>query len=370
MAINLNETKHYQLSRTLGEAIRYMSPGEPLPTILELKKKYNVSQVTISQALDRLRAQGIVERLPFGRKRLAVSRAGVRPLFRVTLMRPLWSSPDFDTVTNAIYTLGLEQNFQFSLHVFSDIANLNCEEVLRNSDAGLVIGEPTVRKDLITAFNRSRKPLVFLRDKPDGVRANSIWIDDKMVGQMATQHLLDLGHERIVVMLSEPSNPSSLGRMRGWEMAMQKKGIRDYENLIADCSTQPGKNAIQNSYERFDAWLDTNPAPFTGLFCVGWTGALAALRALRERNIAVPGQVSVITFDSESALCDFANPRLTALTLNLSKYAHEAIQLVQQAINDHSRQKIQKLIMKPILVPRQSTGPVPVAIPGGGISRS
>jgi hypothetical protein len=66
---------------------------------------------------------------------------------------------------------------------------------------------------------------------------------------------------------------------------MRKAGIPNHEELIADCSTQPGKKAIQYSYERFDAWLDTNRTPFTGLFCVGWTGALAAMRALRERKI-------------------------------------------------------------------------------------
>jgi len=354
MAVNLTNTKHFKLSRTLGEAIRFMAPGELLPTVEELKKKYKVSQVTITQAMERLRAQGVVER-PFGRKRLAVSRAGVRPQFRVTLIRPLWSSPDYDTVTNAIYSLGQEQHFGFNLHIYSDIENLNCEEALRNSDAGLIIGEPLVRREQVAAFNRLRKPLVFLRDKPEGVRANSIWVDDLVVGQMATKHLLDLGHTRIGVMLSEPPNPSSSRRMRGWAMAMKRKGIRNYEELIIDCSTQPGKNAIQASYERFDAWLDTNRMPFTALFCVGWTGAIAAMRALREHKISIPDDVSLITFDSESLVCSFWSPPMTTVTMNVSKYAREAVQLVQHALNDPTHQKVQKVVMKPELMVRDST---------------
>jgi DNA-binding LacI/PurR family transcriptional regulator len=50
----------------------------------------------------------------------------------------------------------------------------------------------------------------------NGVRANSIWIDDMTVGRMATRHLLDLGHERIVIMLSKPPNPASSKRLQGW----------------------------------------------------------------------------------------------------------------------------------------------------------
>jgi LacI family transcriptional regulator len=334
-----------------------MAPGELLPTVEQLKKKYNVSQATITQALERLRAQGVVER-PFGRKRLAVSRVGARPLFRVTLIRPLWSSPDYDTVTNTIYTLGHEQHFGFSLHIYSNIEDLNCETALRNSDAGLIIGDRLMSREQVEAFNRLRKPLVFLRDKPEAVKASSIWVDDLVVGQMATRHLLDLGHRSIVVMLSEPPNPSSSLRLHGWSTAMKSKGIRNQEEFIADCSVQHGKNAIQGSYERFSAWLDTNRVPFTGLFCVGWTGALAALRALRERKISVPGNVSLITYDSEASISNFMSPPLTTVGINVGKYANEAVQLIQRSLAAPSHQKIQQLLLTPDLIVRESTSPL------------
>jgi LacI family transcriptional regulator len=116
-----------------------------------------------------------------------------------------------------------------------------------------------------------------------------------------------------------------------------------------------GKESIQGSYERFSAWLDTNPPPFTGLFCLTWTGALAALRALKERKISVPGRVSVITYDSESAICKFMNPSLTTVSINVGQYANDAMRVVQNALSKPSLQEPQVLQLKPELIVRDST---------------
>jgi len=213
-------------------------------------------------------------------------------------------------------------------------------------------------REQVDAFNRLRKPIVFLRDKPDAVQANSIWVDDLVVGQMATQHLLDLGHRRIVVMLSEPPNPSSTSRLHGWSIAMKKKGLKQQEALIVDCSVRPGKDSLQGSYERFSAWLETNRRPFTAIFCVAWTGALAALRALRERKILVPGKVSLITYDNESPISNFTNPPLTTVGMNVGKYAQEAIQLIQHSLSGPGKGEKQQILLKPDLIQRESTVPL------------
>lgn len=359
MARRLINTKHFQVSKLLGEQIRFMSPGDMLPTVEELKQKYDCSQATVSQAIDRLRQQGLIEH-PSGKKRLLVARVGGRPIFRVCLIRPLWSSPDYDSVSNRIYELGHREHFAFNVHIYSDIEQLNVEHALKNSDAGLVIGDLHMRKEQIDAFNGSRKPIVFLRDKPSAVKAGSVWVDDVSVGQLAADHLLKLGHKKIAVMLSEPSNPSSTARMRGWRSALQKKNIKEFESLIADCSVPIGKDALTGSYERFCRWLDEGDREFTALFCVSWTGALAAMRALRERSIEIPKQVSLITFASESPLCDFLNPAVTTVQIDLDRYTHEAMRLVRESLNGNDPTlKNEEIYLKPHVVNRDSTTKCP-----------
>lgn len=356
MATRVANTKHFRISKLLGEQIRLMSPGELLPTVAELIRKYKSSQATITQALDRLRTQGLVER-PSGKKRLVVTQISARSKFKVTLVRPLWSSPDYDSITNRIYELGNKKHFGFNIHIYSDIRKLNIEHALKESDAGLIIGNLNMSPEQIAGFNGSRKPIVFLRDKPSTVKASSLWVNDIEVGQMATQHLLELGHKKIAVMLSEPPNPSSSSRLQGWKMALQSKGIKEIDPMIIDCSVEAGKEAMSGSYDKFSKWLDAHPRNFTAIFCVGWTGALAALRSLRERSVKVPGHVSVITYASESPLCDFTVPPLTTIEMDLEMYTRQAIRLIQENLNAEKSppHRVENILLSPHLVIREST---------------
>ena len=355
MATKFANTKHYQVSRMLEEHIRFMSPGEVLPTVEKLKSKYKCSQVTITQALERLRDYGLVER-PSGKKRLVVASLGARPSFRVTLVRPLWPSPDYDSITNAIYELGHDENFGFNIYLYGDAQQLNIDHALRNSDAGLVIGDRNMTKQQIEAFNGCRKPVVFLRDKPDEVKAGYVWVDDLSVGQVATNHLLELGHKKIAVMLSEPANVSSTLRLQGWRKSLQKKGVKDFSSLIIDCSVAPGSDAIVGSYNRFRNWLQAEEVNFTALFCVAWTGALAALKALREHSIRVPEDLSLVTYASESSICGFTAPPLTTVQIDTKAYAKQAIRLIRESLavqRPHSL--IEEIHLKPYLEEREST---------------
>ena len=355
MAAPVLSTKHFKVSKLLGEQIRFLSPGEMIPTVAELKEQYGASQATITQALDRLRQQGLIEK-PAGKKRLVVARIGARPDFRVTLIRPLWSSPDYDSITNHIYEMGLRENFGFGVHIYSSINDLNLEHALQNSDAGIVLGDLQMSADQVKAFNGSRKPIVFLRDRPAKVTRDSVWVDDMAVGRIGTQHLQKLGHSRILVMLSEPPNPSSTARMQGWKLALEKKNVTKFDHLIADCSVTPGKDALTGSYERFGAWLDSQNRNFTAVFCVAWTGALAVLRVFRERGIRVPEDVSVITFASEQPLCDFTAPPLTTVEMDVERYTREAVRLVTKSLRDpDAAAKPESLRLTPALVERSST---------------
>ena len=355
MARRVANTKHFRISKLLSEQIRFMAPGEMLPTVEDLKRRYESSQATITQAVERLRHLGVVER-PAGKKRLVVSQIGTRPKFQVTLIRPLWSSPDYDSVANRIYELGHEEHFGFNVYVYSDAKHLNIDHALKQTDAALVIGDFLLRPDQIEAFNGSRKPIVFLRDKPAAIKAGSVWVDDLAVGKTATRHLLELGHKRIAVMLSEPPNPSSAARLRGWRIAMKKSGVKELNALISDCSVHAGEDSILGSYNKFSTWLDANHRDFTAIFCTAWTGALAAMRALRERSLKIPEDVSVITYASESPLCDFTVPPITTVQVDLNRYTRTAIRMIQDKLTgEDSPENAEEIQLDPHLVPREST---------------
>ena len=332
-----------------------MSPGEALPTTAELIKEFEASQSTISNALTRLISQGIVER-PHGRKRLVVAEHGAFSLFKITLIKPLWPSPDYDALLQAVYEAGSQEHWSFSVQTFTDIGSLNWARAIGDSDAVILMGPGNIPRHLYQALNSSRRPIVLMRDKPEGLKTNFVWVNDRAVGRLATEHLLGVGHRRIAVMLSEPVNASSSQRMSGWREALKNAGVTDFDQLILDCTVRPGSEATTGSYRLLASILEKSPPQFTAIFCVSWTGALAAMRALREIGRNIPDDVSIITYGSEAAFGEFLNPPLTLIRTDVRHHAAEAIRMVRTALTKANTPP-ETVLLEPVIEIRGTTAP-------------
>ncbi len=273
------------------------------------------------------------------------------------MLKPLWPSPDYDALLQAIYDAGSREHWTFNVQTFTEIGTLNWSRAVGDSDAVILMMPGTIPRHLVQPLNSSRRPIVVLRDRPDDVKANYVWVDDRQVGRMATEHLLSLGHRRIAVMLSEPPNMSSTQRMTGWRDALREAGVTDFDKLIFDCSVRSGTNAITGSYEKFNILLRQPEVPeFSAVFCVGWTGALSAMRALRETGREIPRDVSLITYGSESAFGDFLNPPLTTVKTDVTAHAAEVIRMLRNALNQGDTEP-EAILLKPDLNIRGTTAP-------------
>jgi DNA-binding LacI/PurR family transcriptional regulator len=355
---SLAHTKHFQISQSLVERVKYLAPGDPLPTVAELMSEFQASQVTITQALERLRKHGLVER-PFGRKRLLVANVSDRTIYRIVFIRPSWPSPDFDCLVYAIQEAAIKRQWGIDIFCYTAIENLNIARAMESNDAAIFVpGAHALPEQLKKAICNSEKPIIFMRERPTHSGSRSVSLDDYSVGKIATKHLLQLGHRQIVPVMSEPATWHSSRRLAGWRDAMAKCNVPNISSLMADCSVQPGSDAMAGAYEKFSAWLKKPGRPkFSALFCLDWTGAMAAMRALREAKISVPEKVSLITFSGEEKLMAFLNPPLTTVEVNVAEFAAKAIKQVEEALSLEGEQESADQLIKPFLVERESTRP-------------
>jgi len=180
--------------------------------------------------------------------------------------------------------------------------------------------------------------------------------DDLSVGRKAAEHLLGLGHKKVMAFLSEPPVSGMRRRLTGWEQAMRESGERHPEHLIIDCSVDPGKDAIVGSYEKLRRWLfqNGNKLPGTSVFCLCWTGALGMLRALREVGIEVPRDVSILSHGGENRLCEFSNPALSVVQGSVSETAEKALGLLKEVCLGNSPAET-TILIPPTIIERQST---------------
>jgi DNA-binding LacI/PurR family transcriptional regulator len=186
---------------------------------------------------------------------------------------------------------------------------------------------------------------------------DSSWvaIDDFGAGVMVGEHLANLGHRDIAVLVETNQPAGSPGR----RLDVAELTFLDYAARISGLrKAMPGQVVIvsggHNSIESgasATGWLidrDELPTAVVGLSDVL---ALGALQALASRGLATPGDVSVCGFD------DIAAAKAVDLTTVHQPIRDKGQHVGRLLIDPESRPR---QVLLPIrLVPRATTGPAP-----------
>lgn len=190
-------------------------------------------------------------------------------------------------------------------------------------------------------------PVVFVGARPRVSNISSVALDDQNAGQIATQHLLDLGHHRIALLTGPLVEDCSQDRQIGYESALQAAGLSLDPSLILE-----GDWSATSGYEAVHRWLE-NGVSFTALFAQNDRMAVGAIRALQESGLRVPQDVSVIGFD-DMPLASYFIPPLTTMRQNTLTIGIEAAQLLIQEV-EHLTEMRRQLRIAAELVVRGST---------------
>jgi len=239
--------------------------------------------------------------------------------------------------------------------IFSGVENPGKAELLSAIDDlfeqqidGLVIG---IRFDRWISAVRDHcrgMPFVTVGNRIDK-EIPAVVVDQFHGMALATQHLLELGHQRIAC-ISGPSDwPAAKERYRAWQSTIQKAGLQPGPHVPGDWSADSG-------YAAATKLLHENPSAFTAIVAGNDHMALGALRALHAHQISVPNQISVVGYDDlpESG---FFEPPLTTVHHDFvaeGEYCVETLlRMISREAVDTSLQ-----ILRPKLVVRESTAKV------------
>jgi LacI family transcriptional regulator len=153
----------------------------------------------------------------------------------------------------------------------------------------------------------------------------------------ATKHLIENGHSLITCIQGIQQSTPNLLRIKGFKDAMEDAGIKSY-NVVGDDFT------IQNGYLETKLLLQQKEIP-TAIFTLSNTIAMGCIKALKENNIRIPQDVSVITYDDHQYL-DFLETPITCIAQPVSDISKIAIKfLFSRLSNDENRTK--QVLLKP-----------------------
>ncbi len=160
---------------------------------------------------------------------------------------------------------------------------------------------------------------------------SSVTIDNVAAARSAVGHLLERGHRRIgIVGGNRASGQIGELRLRGAEQALREHGIElDYERDFEPCDfiEVGGYEATSRLLER--------AGDLTAVFALGDVVAFGALRAIVDRGLSVPGDVSLVGFD-DTAFSQYSVPRITTIRQDAARLAERAAQLLLGALRDGS----------------------------------
>jgi DNA-binding LacI/PurR family transcriptional regulator len=170
-------------------------------------------------------------------------------------------------------------------------------------------------------------------------------------GVTATEHLLELGHERIAVLAGQRRRMRGTARVAGYRSALAAAGVRQRAEYIRAGGFDEGLVRV-----RMLELLDL-PKPPTAVFACSDRMALGVYGALAERGIRVPYDMSVVGF-GDLPEARWATPALTTVRQPMAEMAATALRLlIRMAAGGHPEGTRTELSTR--LVERASTAPPP-----------
>jgi DNA-binding LacI/PurR family transcriptional regulator len=180
----------------------------------------------------------------------------------------------------------------------------------------------------------------------------SIAVDDVAGGEMATRHLVALGHRRIALIGDPPPEfrfDWSRDRTRGYERALTAAGIELREEYVREGTRLP------HVARAIAAELLSLPERPTAVFAASDTQAIGVLEAARALGIDVPGELSVVGFDDIEVAAYLG---LTTVRQPLLESGRRGARLLLDALEGRPVSPLRELLPLELVV-RGTTGPPP-----------
>lgn len=211
--------------------------------------------------------------------------------------------------------------------------------------------------DQIRSLSTLSPNLVFVDSSPRESEHDSVVLNYTLGISLALEHLAKMGHRKIGFIGPEWKYDDL--RQRALETRrklfveqMAQRGAL-HEEWLLECPMQTDEAA--QAVEQFLTRGGERPTAFVA---ANEEVAIGAVRALRELNISVPEQMSVVSFNNtpRSALVD---PPLTSISAHVEQMATTALDLLRSRVplpgREAERTLPLKVVVPPTIIERKST---------------
>lgn len=229
-----------------------------------------------------------------------------------------------------------------------------CLQTMLNRNIDGLIVEPTKSSNYNPNINyyleleQNNIPYLMINQFYSQLMPPHIIMDDELGGFIATEHLITLGHEKIIG-LFKTDDLQGVNRMQGFIRAFREHNLAFFPEMVITYTTEDLESKLLDRLEQFFTMKITPSA----IVCYNDQLALNVLNMLRRLGVRVPEDVSIVGYD-DSFLAEASEIKLTSVNHPKMEMGIEAAKWIVSAVENRGNTP-HSTIYKPELVIRNST---------------
>lgn len=215
---------------------------------------------------------------------------------------------------------------------------------------GVVVAQPGVlspedRVALLRAADQIQIPVVIVNSEEEQDPLPFVNVDQEKIAYLATRHLLEKGHSRILCAATSSVACCAARRLEGYRRALKERGVSFQEELVctADEERKAGELAVRAAMEQ----------RATAIVCLTDGIAAGVYREAGRVGLSIPEELSV-TGAGDTALCELLQPALTSVSLSKGKLAQESVELLMKLMDEPEKVQEPVPALSPSLLLRDS----------------
>lgn len=327
-------------------------------TIKDVAKRADVSISTVSRVINNPK---IVTPEKYERVMRAMKELGYRPnSFAQSLVTKRsnavgiivnnLSSPYFGKLMEGIETTFHQSNMHsiiFSAFGKIDVERKGIDFLLNQRCDALLLNLEAISDDeILEIAKQAEVPIVLVGRYIKELSDSCVYFDNKIGGEIATQHLIDNNHTEIALISALSGYRDARQRFDGMKNAMKKAGLKFNEKLL-----------VESGFEDEQAYIATKELlrrneKFTAIIAGDDEIAAGAIKALRDEGIKTPEEISIVGFDDIPFAKHFY-PALTTVRQPTVPMGYAAAELVMNQLKKIESDNVIKKYL-PELIKRDS----------------
>lgn len=212
---------------------------------------------------------------------------------------------------------------------------------------GIIFAPSSNTSNSDDSYKNLKIPMVLVDKNINDVNSKGlVKVDNECATYESTNHLIGLGHRKILFLSGPIKNDIAKERLEGFMKALKENNIECNE-----CEVIEGKYKYEWALE-FIRNMDR--IEYSAICCANDLMAIGVIHGLREKNINVPKDISVVGFD-DIETAKLIDPSLTTVSQPSYEMGKRASEILINSLKNKDSESVGTIIFKPQLKIRNST---------------